>query len=271
MPVIRIDSLDLPELEPFRSSSEKLLRRRGTFIAESPKVIRTALSAGYTALSLLASERMISGQAADIIEKCRDIPVYTASEELLAELTGFRMTQGLLALMRRLPEKDPGQILTSAKRVAVLEDITNQTNVGAIFRSAAALSFDAVLLSPGTSDPLLRRSVRVSMGTVLQVPWAYLPDGSPGYVSFLKEQGFAAAALALREDTVPINDRSLAAEERLAVILGTEGTGLREETISVCDYAVKIPMAEGVDSLNVAAASAVAFWQLGPNNSSGPG
>lgn len=267
--IIRLESLDLPELEPYRFTSEKLLRRQGIFVAESPKVIRTALSAGYESVSLLTSERLISGQAADIIEKCGEIPVYTASEELLTELTGFRMTQGLLAVMRRLPEGDPVQLLQNAGRVAVLEDITNQTNVGAIFRSAAALSFDAVMLTPGCSDPMLRRSVRVSMGTVFQVPWAYLPEGSPEYVSFLKKQGLATAAMALREDTVPINDRKLGAEKRLAVILGTEGDGLKEATISACDYTVKIPMAEGVDSLNVAAASAVAFWQLSPKNRPG--
>lgn len=261
--IIQITDISLPELEPFRNTSENLLKQKGIFVAESPKVIRTALNCGYVPVSLLCEKKYISGQAADIVERCGDIPIYSASSELLTELTGFRMTQGVLCAMRRLPAADAADIISGKSRIAVLEDITNQTNVGAVFRSAAALCFDAVLLTPRCSDPLFRRSVRVSMGTVFQVPWTYLPVSSPEYVGLLKELGFTSAAMALRNDTVRIDDPVLRNAERLAVILGTEGDGLAQSTISACDYTVKIPMAEGVDSLNVAAASAVAFWQLG--------
>jgi len=261
--IIRITELELPALDPYRDTNEKLLKQNGIFVAESPKVIRTALSCGYEPVSLLCEEKYITGQAADIIARCGEIPVYTADSGLLTELTGFRMTQGILCAVKRKPEPYASQITSGKSRIAVLEDITNQTNVGAVFRSAAALSFDAVLLTPRCSDPLFRRSVRVSMGTVFQVPWTYLPVGSPDYVQQLRELGFTTAAMALRNDTIRIDDPGLRNKDRLAVILGTEGDGLADSTIAACDYTVRIPMAEGVDSLNVAAASAVAFWQLG--------
>ncbi|NLT08692.1 MAG: RNA methyltransferase [Ruminococcus sp.] len=266
--IIEINDLSLPELQPFRSTSEVQLLRYyepepGIFIAESPKVIRTALAAGYEPLSMLLERKYIEGQARDIIEKCGDIPVYTAPSEILTELTGFKLIQGALCSMRRRPSPAPEQILQSAERIAVLEDVMNQTNVGAIFRSAAALGFDAVVLTPASSDPLYRRSIRVSMGTVFQLPWTYLSSGAPDYIDELHRYGFATAAMALRKDTVSISDTKLRSEKKLAVILGTEGEGLCESTIDASDYTIKIPMAHGVDSLNVAAASAVAFWELG--------
>ena len=265
--IIEIEDLTAPELQPFLCTNENQLLHwdepeQGLFIAESPKVIRRALDAGYQPVSLLCERKYISGQAADIIERVGDIPVYTADSGILTEITGFKLTQGVLCAMRRHTLPDAEQICRNASRIAVLEDIMNQTNVGAIFRSAAALGMDAVLLTPGCSDPLYRRSVRVSMGTVFQIPWTYLPCGSPEYVSFLKEKSFRTAAMALRNDTLCIDDNSLASVPRLAVILGTEGEGLKESTISACDDTVKIPMFHGVDSLNVAAASAVAFWEL---------
>ncbi|MCR5122470.1 MAG: RNA methyltransferase [Ruminococcus sp.] len=264
---IEITDFELPALIPYRTTSEVQLMHyyepeQGLFIAESPKVIRRALDAGYQPESFLIDKKFVTGQASDIIERCPDVPVYTAAASVLSELTGFKLTLGAMCAMRRRPSAKPEEVLQGASRVAVLEDIMNQTNVGAIFRSAAALGFDAVLLTPACSDPLYRRSVRVSMGTVFQIPWAYLECSPPDYVDFLREKGFAAAAMALRHDTVSVDDPKLAEEERLAVILGTEGEGLREETISACDYTIKIPMYHGVDSLNVAAASAVAFFSL---------
>lgn len=266
--IIEIDDLTMPELIPYSITSEvQLLRYNepepGLFIAESPKVIRRALDAGFEPESLLLERKYIEGQAEDIIRRCEGVPVYTAKSEVLTRLTGFRLTQGALCAMRRREVPKPEEVLSGASRIAVLEDIMNQTNVGAIFRSAAALNFDAVLLTSGCSDPLYRRSVRVSMGTVFQVPWTYLDMPSPDYISYLRNSGFATAAMALRNDTVSIDAPGLMSEERLAVILGTEGEGLKDSTIEECDYTVKIPMAHGVDSLNVAAASAVAFWQLG--------
>jgi tRNA G18 (ribose-2'-O)-methylase SpoU len=266
--IIEIDDLELPELLPYTQTAEvQLLRwfepQPGIFIAESPKVIRTALDSGYEPLSLLAERKYIDGQARDIIERCGDIPVYTATSEILTRLTGFRLTLGLLCVMRRKPLSLPEEILSGARRIAVLEDVMNQTNVGAVFRSAAALGFDAVVLTKASSDPLYRRSIRVSMGTVFRIPWTYLSQPAPDYIRELKALGFSTAAMALRKDTVDISDPRLSSEERLAVILGTEGEGLREETIDACDYTIKIPMSHGVDSLNVAAASAVAFWELG--------
>jgi len=269
MPVItEITDLSAPELIPYTNTSEQQLLRwnepePGIFVAESPKVIRTALDSGYLPISLLAERKYITGQARDIMDRCGDIPVYTADSTVLTELTGFKLTQGLLAVMHRRELPDLEDLLSGACRIAVLEDIMNQNNVGAIFRSAAALGIDAVLLTERCSDPLFRRCVRVSMGTVFQVPWSYLPGSD--YISYLQGKGFCCAAMALRNDTVDIRDERLAETEKLAVVLGTEGEGLREDTIAACDYTIKIPMSRGVDSLNVAAASAVAFWQLGRN------
>ena len=263
--IIEIEDLTLPELKPYTDTAELELKNSDVpiFIAESPKVIRTALGAGYEPVSLLTDRKYIDGQAKDIIEKCGDIPVYTASSQQLTALTGYKLTQGVLCAMKRKSLPKAEDILANSERVAVLEDVMNQTNIGAVFRSAAALGFDAVLLTPSCSDPLYRRSVRVSMGTVFQLPWTYLENGSPDYISELKNAGFLTAAMALRKDTIKINDPRLASADRLAVLLGTEGEGLKDETIDSCDYTIKIPMSHGVDSLNVAAASAVAFWQLG--------
>ncbi|WP_028510629.1 RNA methyltransferase [Ruminococcus sp. NK3A76] len=269
MPDIRkVTDLETPDLLPYRTTAEVQLLRwfepeEGIFIAESPKVIRRALNAGYEPLSLLLVDKYITGQAADIVERVGALPVYSGDEQTLCALTGFRLTQGVLCAMRRRPLPDPAALIKNARRIAVLEDIMNQTNIGAVFRSAAALGIDAVLLTKACSDPLYRRSVRVSMGTVFQVPWAYMAEPAPEYVGSLKEQGFSTAAMALRHDTVSISDKRLKDEHKLAIILGTEGEGLREETILSCDYTIKIPMSHGVDSLNVAAASAVAFWELG--------
>jgi len=264
--IIEINDLSAEELRPYTDTSEKsLLHWKGTpdgiFIAESPKVIKTALKSGYTPISLLMERKYISKQT-ELLQSCGDIPVFTADQQLLTELTGYKLTQGALCAMRRRPVPAAEEALRQAERIAVLEDITNQTNIGAIFRSAAALGFDAVALTPSCSDPLFRRSVRVSMGTVFQLPWTYLPSGSPDYVGYLRELGFVTAAMALRKDTVSIRDPRLTSAPRLAVILGTEGDGLKDSTIDACDHTIKIPMAHGVDSLNVAAASAVAFWQL---------
>ena len=261
--IIEINDITIPELKPYTDTSELELKNSEIpmFIAESPKVIRTAIGAGYEPISLLTERKYIEGQAKDIIEKCGNIPVYTASSQLLTALTGYKLTQGVLCAMKRKKLPDADELLSGCERVAVLEDVMNQTNIGAAFRSAAALGFDAVLLTPSASDPLYRRSVRVSMGTVFQLPWTYFSDAD--YISQLKKVGFATAAMALRKDTVKINDPRLMSEKRLAVILGTEGEGLKESTIDACDYMIKIPMSHGVDSLNVAAASAVAFWQLG--------
>ncbi len=266
MNIKEINDLTLPELIPYKCTSEVQLMHyfepdEGIFIAESPKVIRRALDAGYEPISMLVEKKYITGQASDIIERCGNITVYTAPSEILTEITGFKLTQGALCAMRRKKLPSADDIIRNAKRIAVLEDIMNQTNIGAIFRSAAALDFDAVLLTKACSDPLYRRSIRVSMGTVFQIKWAYLDDNSPEYVNFLKERGFTTAAMALHNNNISIDDERIYAE-KLAVILGTEGEGLKEETIESSDYCVKIPMANGVDSLNVAAASAVIFWQL---------
>ena len=257
--IIEINDLSAEELRPYTDTSEKsLLHWEGTpdgiFIAESPKVIKTALESGYTPISLLMERKYISKQT-ELLQRCGDIPVFTADQQLLTELTGYKLTQGALCAMRRRPVPAAEEALRQAERIAVLEDITNQTNIGAIFRSAAALGFDAVALTPSCS-------VRVSMGTVFQLPWTYLPSGSPDYVAHLRELGFVTAAMALRKDTVSIRDPRLTSAPKLAVILGTEGDGLKDSTIDACDHTIKIPMAHGVDSLNVAAASAVAFWQL---------
>lgn len=265
------DFLD-PELDVYaRLTEAQLLNRfepkKGMFIAESPKVIDRALDAGCIPVSCLMEHKHIEGQAKDIIARCGDIPVYTAEFDILTQLTGFKLTRGVLCAMYRPPLRTVEEVCANARRIAVLEDIMNPTNLGAIFRSAAALNMDAVLLTPGCSDPLYRRSVRVSMGTVFQIPWAHF-DGEPSEwpargMAQLREMGFKTAAMALRDDCVNINDPKLMAEDKLAIVLGTEGDGLANSTIADCDYTVKIPMSHGVDSLNVAAASAVAFWQLG--------
>lgn len=265
--IIEINDLSSPELNIYSSASEVQLLRinepdTGIFIAESPKVIRRALDADYQPLSLLTERKYINGQAADIIARVGDIPVYTADSGLLTTITGFKLTQGVLCAMKRKQLPSPHELIANASRIAVLEDIMNQTNVGAIFRSAAALGFEAVILTSGCSDPLYRRSVRVSMGTVFQVNWTYTSSSDTDYIGMLKKLGFTTAAMALTDNSVSIDDRNVCAADKLAVILGTEGTGLRTSTINACDYTVKIPMFNGVDSLNVAAASAVAFWQL---------
>lgn len=263
MPIIEISSLSHPGVEVFASLTEAQLRNRlqpgnGLFIAESPKVIRVALGAGWEPVSLLCERRHIVGDAAEIISMCGDIPVYTGERELLASLTGYTLTRGVLCAMRRREHASVEEICRDARRVVVVDGVVDTTNIGAIFRSAAALGIDAVLLTPTSCDPLNRRAVRVSMGSVFLVPWTWLD--AP--VSSLNGYGFRTAAMALRDNSVSIDDEMLMNEERLAIIMGTEGDGLSDEVISSADYVVRIPMAHGVDSLNVAAAAAVAFWQL---------
>ncbi len=233
----------------------------GLFIAESPKVIERALDAGYAPVSFLMEEKQLAGPAAGIIARCGGVPVYTADTGVLSRLTGFTLTRGMLCAMRRRALPDAKELCARARRVAVLERVMNPTNAGAIFRSAAALGMDAVLLTPSCTDPLYRRAIRVSMGTVFQVPWTFLGQEPP--VPVLKELGFRTAAMALDPQSVSIDDPRLMKAEKLAILLGSEGDGLSHETIAASDYTVRIPMAHGVDSLNVAAASAVAFWQLG--------
>lgn len=269
--IIEVTDLSMPELEPFTRLTEAQLRNRlepekGIFIAESPKVILRALDAGYEPVSLLMEHRQLTGQGSGVLARCAGIPVYTASRELLAELTGYPLTRGVLCAMRRPKLPSVEELCADARRVAVLEGIVDSTNIGAIFRSAAALNMDAVLVTPTCSDPFYRRAVRVSMGTIFQVPWTRIgeepsqwPDAG---LRRLQSLGFRTAAMALSDDSVSIEDPRLLAEERLAIVLGTEGDGLAARTIAACDYTVRIPMAHEVDSLNVAAASAVAFWQL---------
>ena len=262
--IIPITDFDAPELDVYaRLTENQLLCRehpeQGLFIAESPVVIERALDAGFTPVSFLLETRHVEGQAKPLLARCGDIPAYTAELDVLTRLTGFPLTRGLLCAMRRPALPEPEALCRSARRVAVLEDVMNPTNVGAIFRSAAALGVDAVLLTRACSDPLYRRAIRVSMGTVFQVPWTFV--GSD-WQSRLRALGFKTAAMALREDSLRIGEPRLRALPRLAIVLGTEGDGLAPETISGCDYTVRIPMAHGVDSLNVAAASAVAFYQL---------
>ena len=232
------------------------------FIAESPKVIERALDAGCEPVSCLVEDRQIEGEAAPVLERLKDISVYMALFSVLTQLTGFKLTRGMLCAMKRPAPPELKTLCGNAYRIAVLEHVVNPTNVGAIIRSAAALMMDCVLLTPDCSDPLYRRAIRVSMGTVFPLPWAYFPENID-WIDFLKTQGFRTVAMALRKDTVTIDDPQLLSEKRLAIILGTEGEGLEESTSDRCDYTVKIPMADGVDSLNVAAASAVAFWELG--------
>lgn len=263
--IIEVTDLAAPELDVYARLTEAQLRNRlepdkGVFIAESPKVIATALDAGYEPLSLLMERRHIEGDAQPILARCGGIPVYTAERETLARLTGFELTRGVLCAMRRPRLPSVEEVCARARRVAVLEGIVDHTNVGAIFRSAAALGIDAVLVTPTCCDPFYRRAVRVSMGTVFQVPWAYVPEDWP---ALLRAQGFRTAAMALRDDSVRLDDPRLMQAEKLAVVMGTEGDGLADATIAACDFTVRIPMHHGVDSLNVAAASAVAFYQLG--------
>ena len=264
MNLIEITDFTAPELDMYaRLTEAQLLNRfepkKGMFIAESPKVIQRALDAGCEPVSILVERSRIVGESLEVIERCGEIPVYTAGLDVLTQLTGYQLTRGLLCAMRRPKLPTAEEILSQARRVAVLEDVQNPTNVGAIFRSAAALGMDAVLLTPACSNPLYRRSCRVSMGTVFQVPWTYMDEN---WIDTLREQGFKTAAMALRDDSYSIDDPQLRQVERLAVVLGTEGDGLADGTITNCDYTVKIPMYHGVDSLNVAAASAVAFWEL---------
>ena len=271
--IIEITDFQAPELDVYaRLSENQLLNRcepeKGMFIAESPRVIERALDAGYRPVSCLVEKRHIEGEAKEIIRRCGEIgnvPVYTAEFDVLTQLTGFKLTRGMLCAMRRPPLPEVRQICEGSRRIAILENVVNPTNVGAIFRSAAALGIDAVLLTPDSSNPLYRRAVRVSMGTVFQIPWTFFEkDAWPEKeIRLLRELGFRTAAMALCDDSVSIDNPQLLAEEKLAVILGTEGDGLAFSTIADCDYTVRIPMSRGVDSLNVAAASAVAFWELG--------
>ena len=270
--IIEITDFHAPELDPYARLTQNQLRNRlepekGIFIAESPKVIDRALDAGYKPVSLLMERKQITGPAAGILSRCGDAPVYTADREMLAELTGFELTRGVLCAFRRPAPRLVEELCKNARRVAVLEGIVDSTNVGAVFRSAAALNMDAVLINPSCCDPLCRRAVRVSMGTVFQVPWGQLGETPADWpekgMDILHSLGFKTAAMALSDRSVSIDDEQLAKEPKLAIVLGTEGDGLAADTIASCDYTVKIPMSHGVDSLNVAAASAVAFWQLG--------
>lgn len=263
MPIIEITSLEHPGVEVFGSLTEAQLRNRidpekGVFIAESPKVINVALDAGYEPISLLCERKHITGDAADIIARCGDIPVYTGNRELLASLTGYTLTRGVLCAMRRPQEKAIEEVCRNARRIVVIDGVVDTTNIGAIFRSAAALGIDAVLLTPTSCDPLNRRAVRVSMGSVFLVPWTWLRQP----ITALNDIGFKTVAMALTDDSVSIDDDALCAEPRLAIVMGTEGDGLAHTTIAQANYVARIPMSHNVDSLNVAAAAAVAFWQL---------
>ncbi len=272
MNLIEINDFNSSKLDIYaRLNESQLLHYHepdlGLFISESPKVIERALYAGYEPVSFLVEKKQLHGKTKDVIDGCGDIPVYTAEFDILSKLTGFNLTRGMLCAMRRrvLPPID--EVCFKARRIAVLENVVNPTNVGAIFRSAAALNLDAVLLTPNCSDPLYRRAARVSMGTVFQIPWTYIGTDNEDWLKngiiHLKELGFKTAAMALCNDSVSIDNPQLMSEDKLAIILGTEGDGLANTTITGCDYTVCIPMSHGVDSLNVAAASAVAFWQLG--------
>lgn len=270
--IIEITDFHAPELDVYaRLTENQLLNRhepeKGLFIAESPKVIERALDAGCIPVSLLLERKHITGQAQHIVARCKDIPVYTADFDVLTQLTGFNLTRGALCAMRRPPLPTVEEVCSGARRITILENVVNPTNVGAIFRSAAALNMDAVLLTPACSNPLYRRAIRVSMGTVFQIPWTFLGTNDTKWpesaMDILKRMGFRTAAMALSDHAVNIDDPQLMSEEKLAIILGTEGDGLASSTIADCDYTVCIPMSHGVDSLNVAAASAVAFWQLG--------
>ena len=274
---IEITDLNIPELDVYARLSEvQLLRYNepdlGLFICESPKVISRALDAGYTPISILVEDKEIKEEVLEIIKRCEilneHIPIYTANHKTLSQLTGFNLTRGMLCSMKRNPLPSVEDIAKNARRIAVMEDVVNPTNVGAIFRSAAALNMEAILLTPACSNPLYRRAARVSMGTVFQAPWTFFEHGPSDdmethYINELKNLGFKTVAFALRDDSISIDEPRLAQEEKLAIILGTEGEGLKDSTLVACDYTVKIPMSHGVDSLNVAAASAIAFWELG--------
>ena len=263
MPIQELQSLNDPGAQVFASLTEAQLRNRldpaqGIFIAESPKVIRVALNAGLTPLSLLCERKHLAGDAADLIARCGDIPIYTGSRELLASLTGYTLTRGVLCAMRRPQPRSVEDVCRGARRVVVIDSVVDTTNIGAIFRSAAALGIDGVLLTPTSCDPLNRRAVRVSMGSVFLLPWTYMDND----LQELRAQGFRTAAMALTDRSIPLDAPILRSEERLAIIMGTEGDGLSAQAIQSADYVVRIPMYHGVDSLNVAAASAVAFWEL---------
>lgn len=263
MPIIPIKSLTHPGVEIFSSLTESQLRNRlepekGIFIAESPKVINVALNKGYNPIALLCEEKHIYGDAATIVEQCKEIPIYTGTREILEKLTGYTLTRGVLCAIRRPLSKNIEEVCKEAKRIVVIDGVVDSTNIGAIFRSAAALNIDAVLVTRNSCDPFNRRAVRVSMGSVFLIPWTWLD--SP--IHTLNELGFRTAAMALTEASIPIDDKRLKDEKRLAIIMGTEGDGLSKEVIASTDYVVRIPMSHNVDSLNVAAASAVAFWEL---------
>lgn len=279
--IIKITDLSIPELDIYSRLSEVQLYHinepeQGVFIAESPRVIERALDAGYSPISFLVEQKHIDGQAHDVLSRFNDIPIYTADFQVLTQLTGFKLTRGMLCAMRRRQLPTVEQVCRGARRIAVLENVMNPTNVGAIFRSAAALNVDAMLLTHACSDPLYRRAIRVSMGTVFQLPWTYLhtdiyknnennketSNPHQSWIQSLKNLGFKTAAMALKDDSYSIDSEEIMAQDKLAIVLGTEGEGLEPQTISACDYTIKIPMSHGVDSLNVAAASAVAFWQL---------
>ena len=270
--VIEINHFSAPELDIYARLTENQLVNRADpenalFIAESPVVIERALDAGCMPVSMLMETKHVDGKGRELIARCGDIPVFAAPLEVLTELTGFHLTRGMLCAMRRPKLPEAAELCRSATRIAVLENVMNPTNIGAIFRSAAALGMDAVLLTSAGSDPLYRRAIRVSMGTVFQIPWTYLDgdarEGALPGIRRLRENGFLTVSMALREDSMGICDPKFRAAEKLAVILGTEGEGLSDATIAACDHTVRIPMSHGVDSLNVAAASAVAFWELG--------
>ena len=266
MNLIELTDFSAPELDVYaRLTEAQLLNRHnlkeGLFIAESPKVIDRALDAGCVPVSILVETAHLRGESQAVIDRCGDIPVYTARFDVLTQLTGYQLTRGMLCAMRRPALPTVEEICRTARRIAVLEDVMNPTNLGAIFRSAAALGMDAVLLTPACSNPLYRRSCRVSMGTVFQVPWTYLDEN---WIETLKGMGYKTCAMALKDDSYSVDDPALREVEKLAIVLGTEGDGLAAKTIANCDYTVKIPMYHGVDSLNVAAASAVAFWELRP-------
>lgn len=271
MRITKISDFNLPELDIFVRLTGAQLRskiepEKGIFIAESPTVIEVALDSGCEPIALLTDERLINGAVEGIIERCKDIPIYSATREVLEQLTGFALTRGALCAMRRPRQRSVDEILEGAKRIAVLENIADSTNIGAIFRCAAALGIDAVLVTPGCCDPLCRRAVRVSMGTIFRVPWAVIGEKTSDWpyagLRKLNELGFKTAAMALSDNSVNIDDEQLLSEEKIAIVLGTEGDGLSKTTIASCDYTVKIPMSNGVDSLNVASAGAIAFWQI---------
>ena len=270
--ISNITDFTAPELDIYARLSEGQLLHyyepdMGLFIAESPKVIGRALDAGYEPVSFLVEKKHIEGEAKEVLSRCQGVPVYTAELDVLKKLTGFPLTRGVLCAMHRRPLPDVRSLCANASRIAILENVMNPTNVGAIFRSAAALSMDAILLTPGCSDPLYRRAARVSMGTVFQAPWTFFTEKKEGWqkagMTILKELGFKTVAMALRDDAIALTDTVLKAEEKLAIIVGSEGEGLSSETIASCDYVVRIEMAYGVDSLNVNQAAGIAFWELG--------